>query len=297
MKHKTFSVLLAACLVFTAVGLTGCGDSADDNGLNGFSEEPVEMATDTAPTDLTAGTDFTDSSGTMDGGTTDSGVSAGVGQMMVTPFGSDALAPLAGTNALTFYFQNSGVTLGAGTVTVYNANDNSVFASVDTTESDRWSSTEMTSNGAALTGWQLGRVETVVLPKCFLPSQSYYVLLDKGCFASGNDLSAEILDPSQIFFTTRSYGVMPGGIDKEVPGGENVPISIILSGDAVSARIENMYGVSKPNFNQMELSTSGTFQALMPSFGDVSFNVTYYNANGDSLASLPFSFTAIKQDR
>lgn len=295
MKQKTLSVLLATCLLFTAAGMTGCGKKQDDNGLGGFSEEPVEMASDGTTNDLTAGTDLTDPYGTSDG--MDAGVSSGVGEMMVTPYGTDSLAPLAGTNALTFYFHNAGVTLGAGTVTVYNANDNSVFASVDTTETDRWSSSEMTSEGASLTGWQLGRIETLVLPKCFTPSQSYYVLIDKGCFASGNDLSAEVLDPSKITFTARSYGIMPGGIDKQVAGGTDVPISIILSGDAVSARVESLNGVGVQDFNQTQLSTSGTFEVKMPSFGDVSFNVTYYNADGDSLASIPFAFTALKQEQ
>ena len=275
MKKRFLAAFFAASLIFT---MAGCGKKEADP-MDGFSEEPVEVASDGTETS-TGDTDGTYSENTEP--------TVGIGDVMMLPGTAAEFQALAGTNALTFYFLNASVEAGSGNIAVYAKSDGSHLSSVNIADPGTHDMGEIDETGKALTGWSSGVMCRVYLTQPFAAGESYFVGLHEGCFTANGVKSKAVLDNTTFTFTTKPYGLGQVNIPDAVKTTNTVNIPVVFGTGATQATVTDLQNISceKP-----ALTSDGKFTFTFPASGPATVTIRFYAASGKEVDSVPLYFT------
>lgn len=220
-----------------------------------------------------------------------------VGLMAFYPNDNENMYALYGTNAVTFYFENKGVTRGEGKIGVYEADSNAIYTSVDVTDSGALVIGEMDSVGTSLTGWQNGTKIDVYFSKLFEIGKSYYVLIDEGVFRLGSVTSAPVTNSSLINFSVKNYGVDLTGLNlnKTYSVGDSISFNVLIDSEYATMYALKEYDSAfiQADPQNSTLSTPVTITFLKP--GDPSFSVGFYKS-GKVVDSMSFTFHVEGED-
>lgn len=214
MKKVVISLLLILMLIMCSCGKKKTEEKGGADALEPVSEvleQPVEVVP-------AAGDDNS------------------VGLMAFYPNNNENMYALAGTNTLTLYFENKGITLGTGKIGIYQKSSGAIYTSVETAQTDNFLIGEMDSVGTSLTGWESGTKIDIFFDKTFLALEQYYVLMDEGCFKLGSVNSGAVTNETLVTFGVKNYGVDTSllGLDTLHNVGDVVTLNIMVDGEEAS---------------------------------------------------------------
>ena len=198
-----------------------------------------------------------------------------VGNIVYYPNSNEYLGALAGSNALTLYFEKEGVKSGTGRVTVYDEEDYSMLSFVDVSDSSSCRMSGMDNNGIQLSGWENGTQATLYFNKPFEAGHSYFVLMDAGCFTLNGIESLAITNPSLMTIKTKPYGVQ-SDIRDRYNFGDTATLSLMVGGDCKRVLIQD-YDADAVLPSQTMLTSSGDVYFTFTKEGTWSFKVSFYD--------------------
>ena len=199
------------------------------------------------------------------------------------------MGALAGTNEFTLYFEKPDIKIGLGKVELYNAATNALVDSIEVSEENKCVLSPLDSNGQMLTDWVEGTKAELYFNTFFEPGESYYVLMDKGCFMNGEIASKGIDNASYMKFDVKPYGI--NGIFRDIYNfGDTINLDVLLGGEAVRAAVLD-YDASMMNIPQNVFTAQGTnsFMLTFQSAGKASFRLAFFDNKGAEIDSVTFS--------
>ncbi|WP_026653354.1 hypothetical protein [Butyrivibrio proteoclasticus] len=273
MKKKLLSVILISAAV--VMSLTACGkkSNATDTASEDVSLAPL---VETLPQLSEATPEVENNS---------------VGLMAFYPNSNENMYALAGTNAITFYFENKGIQLGDGKIGVYEAETNNIYSTVDVADASSFVIGEMDGVGTSLTGWESGTKIDVYFSKIFETGKNYYVLMDEGVFALGSVSSAPVTNASLITFSVKNYGVDITGLDlnKTYKVGDTVTLSVLVDGDGATMFALKEYDQTFITATPDSATTSSAVSLTFDKPGTPSVTIAFFKG-GKQVDSVTFSF-------
>lgn len=205
--------------------------------------------------------------------------------------GTSDLYP-AGQNELTVYFQRTDIAPGTGTLTMANV-DGSVSETVTMNDPSKVSIEPMTNEELLDQAWGEGVKAVIYLSNPMVQSSEYHVSLSEDAFVTsdGSAHSQEIPGDAWVIRTSE-YGFC---IDKSksagVYAGDTVSGQIMMDGTAaIYAVIENA-DPSMVTFDAAEFTASSSFNATFGASGKTTFQVSFYDADGNLLNTIDYSVT------
>ena len=188
----------------------------------------------------------------------------------------------AGINMLTVRFQED-LIAGSGTLTVSNSADGTA-QTIFMNDTSKVTVEPMTDSALANLGWTSGYQAKILLDEALAGDTQYYVTLSQDAFETQDGIgTTEATDGTGWQIQTSSYGF---NLDQPIEGvkaGDTVYGQMMLSGsEAVYAVIENADD-AQVTFEQTEFSEEGSIAATFWQTGDVSFDVSFYDADGNLL--------------
>jgi uncharacterized protein YpuA (DUF1002 family) len=202
----------------------------------------------------------------------------------------------AGVNELTVYFDRSDIAAGSGSLTVTNAADGSVIDTVALDDTTKVSIESMSDEEILEQGWASGSYAKAVIALAtpLAQSSNYYVTLSEGAFVSTEDasvLSEAVADTSFWNIQTTEYGFAVDRSTGAITAGSTVSAQIMMDGTAATyACIENA-DTSVVGFDQAEFEASGSFTVTFYAAGKTSFQVSFYDAEGNWLNTIDYTVT------
>lgn len=198
-----------------------------------------------------------------------------VGNMVYYPNSNEFLGALAGSNTLTLYFEKGGISSGKGRVTIYNDDDYSTLSYVDVDNPDSCRMEPIDNNGVQLSGWEGGTQATLFFPTSFQAGRKYFVLMDAGCFRSGDIESKAVVNPSLMTIVTKPYGIASDVKDK-YNFGDTAILSVLVGGDCRRVLVQD-YDSSAVLPSQTMMTSSGEIYFTFMKEGTWSFKVSFYD--------------------
>ncbi|AOZ97847.1 hypothetical protein [Butyrivibrio hungatei] len=272
MKKKLVSVILISAAM--VLSLTACGKkNTTDNANADMSLAPL---VETLP-------QLTEASPEVE--------SNSVGLMAFYPNSNENMYALAGTNAVTFYFENKGIQLGDGKIGVYEAETNNIYSTVDVADTSSFVIDEMDSVGTSLTGWESGTKIDVYFSKIFETGKSYYVLMDEGVFSLGSVSSAPVTNASLITFSVKNYGVDITGVNlkKTYKVGDTVALNVLVDSEGASMYALKEYDQTFITATPDSATTSSAVSLTFEKPGTPSVTIAFFKG-GKQVDSVTFSF-------
>jgi uncharacterized protein YpuA (DUF1002 family) len=202
----------------------------------------------------------------------------------------------AGVNELTVYFDRSDIAAGSGSLTVTNAADGSVIDTVALDDTTKVSIESMSDEEILEQGWASGSYAKAVIALAtpLAQSSNYYVTLSEGAFVSTEDasvLSEAVADTSFWNIQTTEYGFAVDRSTGAITAGSTVSAQIMMDGTAATyACIENA-DTSVVGFDQAEFEASGSFTVTFYAAGKTSFQVSFYDTEGNWLNTIDYTVT------
>jgi uncharacterized protein YpuA (DUF1002 family) len=202
----------------------------------------------------------------------------------------------AGVNELTVYFDRSDIAAGSGSLTVTNAADGSVIDTVALDDTTKVSIESMSDEEILEQGWAPGSYAKAVIALAtpLAQSSNYYVTLSEGAFVSTEDasvLSEAVADTSFWNIQTTEYGFAVDRSTGAITAGSTVSAQIMMDGTAATyACIENA-DTSVVGFDQAEFEASGSFTVTFYAAGKTSFQVSFYDTEGNWLNTIDYTVT------
>jgi uncharacterized protein YpuA (DUF1002 family) len=203
----------------------------------------------------------------------------------------------AGVNELTVYFQRSDIAVGSGSLTVTNTADGIVIDTVAMNDTSKVSIEPMTDEEILEQGWASGSyVKAVIaLGTPLAQSSNYSVTLSEGAFVSTEDasvLSEAVADTSFWDIQTSEYGVALDRSAGFITAGSTISGQILMDGTAATyACIDNAGDVAAV-FSQGEFTPdSESFDVTFGASGKISFQVSFYDADGNWLNTIDYTVT------
>lgn len=270
MKRFLVSVILSCLLCVSA---TACGSSSSESDSSAEASTLAPLTESKVDTSAIAISEASEDS---------------VGNVVFYPTGTSYLAALSGTNSVTVYFEKEGITAGNGFMALYNADTQNKLAYVQCSNEQYCTVTDIDDNGKNLTGWDSGTMATIYFDYYFTSGESYYILLDPGCFSYGTVDSKEVTNASLITFSAKDYG-FSGSITKEYEVGSTVSLSVILGGDAVLATVKD-YDESLVSVSGTTFDVTSDLKIDLLSDGIPTVTIDFFDSSGQSVDSVTFTF-------
>lgn len=198
-----------------------------------------------------------------------------VGNIVYFPNSNEFLGALAGSNALTLYFEKSGVSSGSGRITVYDEEDYSMLSYVDVSDTSSCKMSPIDNNGVQLSGWEDGTQATLYFSKPFVAGRNYFVLMDPGCFKYDSFESLAITNPSLMTIHTKDYGVASDLRDR-YNFGDTATLSVLIGGDCKRVLVQD-YDTDAILPSQTMMTASGDIYFTFTKDGTYSFKVSFYD--------------------
>lgn len=189
----------------------------------------------------------------------------------------------AGVTMLTVSFQRSDIIAGTGSLTIYNAMDGTETAAIDMRDQTRVKVVPMTAEELLDKNWTEGYKAVILLDEALEANTQYYAALSQDAFATADGIgTSEAADGANWQIQTASYGYR---LDQSLEGwkvGDTLTGEMLLNGsEAVYAAIENANeGIA---FNQVEFIDNGSISAVLNQAGEASFDISFYDAEGNLL--------------
>ena len=187
----------------------------------------------------------------------------------------------AGINMLTVSFPREDLIAGSGTLTVSNNADGST-QTIAMNDTSKVTVEPMTESALAKLGWTSGYQAKILLNESLAADTQYYVTLSQDAFETKDGIgTTEATDGAGWQIQTASCGFNLSQPIEGVKTGETVYGQMLLGDSgAVYAAIENA-DASQVTFEQTEFSEDGSIEATFWQTGDVSFDVSFYDADGN----------------
>lgn len=211
-----------------------------------------------------------------------------VGNIVYFPNSNEFLGALAGSNALTLYFEKSGVTSGTGRITVYDEEDYSMLSYVDVSDTSSCRMSPIDNNGVQLSGWEDGTQATLYFSKPFVAGRNYFVLMDAGCFRYDSFESLAITNPSLMTIHTKEYGVS-SDIRDRYNFGDTATLSVMVGGDCKRVLVQD-YDSEAILPSQTMMTSNGDIYFTFAKDGTYSFKVSFYDDSVE-IDSVTYSVT------
>ena len=187
----------------------------------------------------------------------------------------------AGINMLTVSFSREDLIAGSGTLTVSDSADGTT-QTVAMNDISRVAVEPMAEEALAKLGWTSGYQAKILLDESLEADAQYYVTLSQDAFETQDGIgTTEATDGAGWQIQTASCGFNLSQPIDGVKTGETVYGQMLLGDSgAVYAAIENADD-SQVTFEQTEFSEDGSIAATFWQTGDVSFDVSFYDADGN----------------
>ncbi len=217
-----------------------------------------------------------------------------VGLMAFYPNNNENMYALAGTNTMTFYFQNKGITLGSGKIGIYQKDGNTIYASVEASDPSKFEIGELDEIGTSLTSWTEGTKIDAYFDHVFLPGQEYYVLMDEGCFELGTVHSNAVTNASLINFGVKKYGVDLSHVDlsKTYSIGDAISFDVKVDGVGASMFAFREYQEAAVTPYPVNSTSSTTASISFIKDGAQDITIGFYNS-GKQVDSLTLHFNVV----
>jgi uncharacterized protein YpuA (DUF1002 family) len=190
----------------------------------------------------------------------------------------------AGLHTLDIYFQREDIAAGSGTLTVVNTSQGTVSETISLADTQHVSIEPMTSDELADMGWNAGSKAVISLDNGLDASSTYCISLSDSAFIALDDGALSEAVEETWYLETSEYGFVFD--DDTIRAGETVTGRILMDGtDATYADIESA-DTSVVSFDPFEFTQSDSFTAVFASAGRTSFEVVFYDADGNYLDEL-----------
>lgn len=260
--------------------ITASDSYTDDNGdTNGeAAETETDAAGDGAIEAETVASDDSVTTGNLEVISTDDFVFA-----PATSEKNGYAAVSAGINMLTISFPREDLIAGSGSVTVSNSADGT-SQTIAMNDPSKVTVEPMTESELSKLGWTSGYQAKVLLDEALAGDAQYYVTLSQDAFETQDGIgTTEATDGTGWQIQTSAYGFNLNQPIEGVKAGDTVYGQMLLGGsEAVYAVIENADD-AQVTFEQTEFSEDGSIAATFWQTGDVSFDVSFYDADGTLL--------------
>ncbi len=268
MNRKKQSLLFLTCLISL---LTACGKKDTAIESSQVTVMPVQTATETS--DNTA---------------------SSIGRFCYYPYNEESLLAPAGTNEIILYFEKNDIVPNTGYISIYNSFTGILYDTIDVSDSKRCMIGDFDETAIQYSGWNDGSCIHLFFDKSFELDTTYYITMEEACFMTIDEqvCSQEQTPKDGLFFGTTTYGL--NAADTSVVDifaiGDTWNIGIYLDQTAVSAIITE-YDGRKVSFDKTTLTSSGNFTIEFLSSGDSSIEISFYDAAGNKVNSVSFSFS------
>ncbi len=202
----------------------------------------------------------------------------------------------AGISELTICFANENYVPGTGTLTVSRESDGSVFDTVSADESDRVR-IEPISDYDLLGqyGWESGYQMVISLNKPLEANESFYVTFTEDLLASADGTAhLEALEDTENWcISTLADGLVLDRTSPFLTAGTSVTGHILMDTElgAVSASISDA-DPAVVSFDTTEFSSDAPdFTAAFNGTGTTTFQITYFDADGNSIYMIDYTLT------
>ncbi len=199
---------------------------------------------------------------------------------------------LAGTDRLTLYLNTSNAATGAGTLTVTDDADGSVYETVTLNDSQRAVAEAMDQEKLAELGWTEGTKITVFLTDPLEASSSYSISLQEGALTSGDGSQPYAASSAPWNLQTAAYGVTLVETADAFPAGSAVNASVLLDGTAAVSAAAANYDAAALTFSTAEFSASGDFTITPNQPGEFTFDMIFLDAAGTEVRTETYTIRA-----
>ncbi len=199
----------------------------------------------------------------------------------------------AGINELTVYFQRDDIICGSGTLMLYNTADSSLIETITMSDTNKAAVIPMTSEELTEHGWTAGNKAVIKLAQPLAQNSSYFAVLSEDALSTADGIGHSEAIPDSYTWTiqTAEYGFC---LDKPVTGvtaGSTAAGQIMMDGTAAAyACIENA-DPAMVTFDVSEFTASGSLNATFIQAGTVTFQVSFYDADGNGLETIDYTVT------
>lgn len=217
----------------------------------------------------------------------------------VTSDAGGALVQPAGTNELTVFFRRPDVTIGSGSLVVYDAsNDSAPYDTVNLNDTSKTAVMPMNSTELAKYGWTEGYKAVIELNQPLGQSAGYYVVLTEDAFMTSDGLAhTEAIEDQRWTIETSQNGFYIQKNPDSIPAGASLSAHILLDTAGISADGATVYAAIQnvdtaiAEFSQYEFNESAdlTITCLQP--GTTTFTVTYFDGAGNQIGSETHTLT------
>ncbi len=217
-----------------------------------------------------------------------------VGLMAFYPNDNKNMYALAGTNCVTFYFENKDIKLGTGKIGIYESENNSIYSSVDVADTTNYHIDAMDSVGTSITGWSSGTKIDIYFSKVFEKGKSYYILMDEGVFKLGNIDSAAVADKTLIQFSTKNYGIDASmtNLNNDFGVGKKTTIRVFVDGEDATMYALKGYDENFILPSQVSSSMDDTLTLTFMQDGKPSITIAFFKG-GKEVDSITFTFNVV----
>jgi hypothetical protein len=276
MYKKFLSFMLISAMALSPALGCGCGKPAAQE------EVPADTSTELSLAPLTE-----DHGKALEEGDAEIASAANtVGLMACYPNSNTDMYALAGSNEVTFYFQNQGITGGAGRVGVYDQMTSALYATASPGTDGHVS--ELDDNGKELTGWESGTKIDVFFDRTFQAGKTYYILLDAAAFMFDQVESEPVANASLITFGVKEYGIT-GDLYEDYDVGDTISINVVLGGDAKTAQLKN-YDTAQITPTASTFTQSESFDITFNEASSPKFTIAFFDDAGQQIDSMDFAF-------
>lgn len=212
----------------------------------------------------------------------------------VTSDGNDFEIQPAGLNELTISFQRTDLVAGSGTLTVFNAADSSTYDTILMNDESLVSIESLSDTELLELGWTQGGKAVITLNQPLAQNSSYFVILSEDALMSsdGTSHSEATQDNLSWMIQTASNGYTLEKNSVSWNAGDILQGHMILdpASGAAYAAIEGV-DTSIAEFSQYEYSESADFTVSLYQAGSATFQVTYYDSEGNVINSFSYTLT------
>lgn len=196
----------------------------------------------------------------------------------------------AGTNELEIRFQRNDLVAGSGTLTVYNAQDGSTIETVQMSDSTKAVIKPLDADELMELGWAEGNKAVITLSRPLEQNSSYFVALSEDALMTLDGTAHSEATPDSFTWTidTDAYGFCLNKTAADITAGSTLSGQILMDGsDASYACIENADDAAVV-FDVVEFWASGSLNATFQQPGKTSFQVVFYDDQGNILYTVDF---------
>ena len=195
----------------------------------------------------------------------------------------------AGINELTISFQREDILAGTGAITIVNASDGSAIETIQANDTEKVTICPLDAEELTALGWTAGCKASILLENPLAPFSFSYVTMTENAFTSadGTMMTAAIEDSGTWPIQTSGFGFC---IDKKnLTVGNTAQGQVMMDGTPVTAAYIENADPAMISFDIGEFTASGSFTATLNAPGKTSFQVSFYDAAGTLLNTIPYT--------